>query len=271
MQYPVLLRNPVEYWRDKASFKFLFSQMPCWILIAIEGGRFTYTIDSVSGEAGAGDVVICPPDAGFYREIVAPLSFFLFFFRYREDDPAVEQRVPDRLRRLFQYKFTSSEQDRLFSNFRHLQKVYAAPDPISRRWSTHCLNDVWMLFCTEAESMERYGDIASDPLMRKAKQWIEEHAFENLQLREVADRLELHPAQFSRRFRSAVGISPSRYLHALRMEKARALLVQTDYTLDHVAQLCGYDNGFYFSRVFTRFAKVNPSMYRKLHMLPSPL
>jgi AraC-like DNA-binding protein len=46
--------------------------------------------------------------------------------------------------------------------------------------------------------------------------------------------------------------------------------VQTEYTLDHIARLCGYENGFYFSRVFTHYSKVNPSQYRKMYGVGSP-
>jgi AraC-like DNA-binding protein len=82
---------------------------------------------------------------------------------------------------------------------------------------------------------------------------------------DIADFLHIHPAHLTRRFQQVFGLTPSRYIVVTRMEKAKDLLSQTEYTIDHIARMCGYENGFYFSRVFTQFSKVNPSQYRKLY------
>ncbi|MFB9750918.1 hypothetical protein ACFFNY_04950 [Paenibacillus hodogayensis] len=36
------------------------------------------------------------------------------------------------------------------------------------------------------------------------------------------------------------------YATALRLEKAKKLLVETNLTLDQISECCGYQNGFYF-------------------------
>ncbi len=63
-------------------------------------------------------------------------------------------------------------------------------------------------------------------------------------------------------------MAPSKeYLTALRLERAKALLTDTDFTMEHVASLCGYDNGYYFSRIFEKTVKLRPSVYRRMYRL----
>ncbi|MCZ8523462.1 helix-turn-helix domain-containing protein [Paenibacillus mucilaginosus] len=49
------------------------------------------------------------------------------------------------------------------------------------------------------------------------------------------------------------------------MQRARTLLLETSLTLDEIADRCGYENGFYLSRIFSRKMRVPPSVYRKIH------
>jgi len=55
------------------------------------------------------------------------------------------------------------------------------------------------------------------------------------------------------------------YLTSLRMRKARKYLLETDKTMEDIAESIGYQNGFYFSRIFKKKVGVTPSAFRKKH------
>lgn len=262
--YPISLKGTF-YWRDKPKF---LRKMECdkvWTMIAVEEGRFKFQIGEAHGEASPGDIVLCPPNLEFHREMLTPLSFFYIKFTFEQPEQAEEERIVGVLHNMFHYKFTTPEQDRLFNNFRHLLGFFMFSEGNSNKWITHYVNDVWILFYVEVESLARFSDLINNPLMKDAKDWIERNAFTQIQIKDVAKIFDMHPVQFTRRFQMVFGLSPLRYLVSIRMEKAKSLLVQTDYTLDNIARLCGYDNGYYFSRVFTKYARMNPSVFRKIH------
>ena len=52
------------------------------------------------------------------------------------------------------------------------------------------------------------------------------------------------------------------YFTRLRMEKARCLLDTTEASVKEVAATLGYDDPFYFSRVFKSVNQLAPSNYR---------
>lgn len=254
-----------EFWKEKPGFLYTSGRTWSWLMFAVESGCFSYVIDGVEGEAASGDIVFCPPDVEFSRRIVKPLTFFYFSFSFAAEDQGTENRTLELLRKLFAFKFTSSEQERLYNNYRQLRRAINQHDARGEHWLQHLVNDLWLLFQNEAESLAPYDKLSEDWLMKEAKTLIDRHAFRETRLQDIADFLHIHPVQFSRRFRHVFGMTPSRYLVSLRMDKAKGLLVQSEYTLDHIARLCGYENGFYFSRAFTRHCKINPSQYRKLY------
>ncbi|MDX2111902.1 MAG: helix-turn-helix domain-containing protein [Verrucomicrobiota bacterium] len=66
----------------------------------------------------------------------------------------------------------------------------------------------------------------------------------------------------NRLFRSACNQTPSQYLIAIRMARARTLLRQTRLSVKEIATLCGFSDPAYFSRAYTQNAGHPPSIER---------
>ncbi len=69
-------------------------------------------------------------------------------------------------------------------------------------------------------------------------------------------------SRFIRRFREATGRTPARYVQERRLERASELLVSTDHSIDRIAELSGFANRYYFTRVFTQRMGLPPGRYR---------
>jgi AraC family transcriptional regulator len=67
---------------------------------------------------------------------------------------------------------------------------------------------------------------------------------------------------FSRIFRNTTGISPGRFLSALRLQEAKILLVSTSLTIADISNQVGYSSIGTFSYRFKRSIGVSPSVYR---------
>jgi transcriptional regulator GlxA family with amidase domain len=83
----------------------------------------------------------------------------------------------------------------------------------------------------------------------------------DLRLSHLARAASLGRSRFVQRFRLATGVSPMRYVDALRMEEARRLL-EEDLAVARVAHLCGFEDPLYFSRRFRAVHGVAPSVYQ---------
>lgn len=92
--------------------------------------------------------------------------------------------------------------------------------------------------------------------------FLEAHLDQNLHMAEVAEQIGLSEFHFSRMFKKATGLSPSRYLLRLRMSKARRLLLESDKSVLEISLDVGYASASHFSEVFRRESGATPSEYR---------
>ena len=80
---------------------------------------------------------------------------------------------------------------------------------------------------------------------------------------DYAESLHISTNWFIRNFKQYMKISPAQYILSLRMVNAQSLLENTEYNIGEIAEIVGYDNPLYFSRVFKKEYGVSPAQYRK--------
>ena len=81
---------------------------------------------------------------------------------------------------------------------------------------------------------------------------------------ELAEMLGVTTCHLIRSFKSATGISPGQYLISIRIDIARLILSNRDYSVDTVANMVGFSGANYFCKVFRRVTGQNPTAYRVL-------
>jgi len=93
-------------------------------------------------------------------------------------------------------------------------------------------------------------------------EFIEENLSQPIQPADICRHLNLSYKYLARLARAGLGMSLTGYLHARRIHKARALLTEGNHSISEVARAVGFDDPYYFSRIFRRFEGVSPSAYR---------
>jgi len=83
-----------------------------------------------------------------------------------------------------------------------------------------------------------------------------------LQVSTLAALVNISPSHYFALFKRHTGHAPMDYFTRLRMEEARRLLDTTQSSVKEVAAALGYDDPFYFSRVFKSVNRLAPSNYR---------
>ncbi len=78
-----------------------------------------------------------------------------------------------------------------------------------------------------------------------------------------AESCHMSVSWFIRNFKAYTGVTPTQYLLSLRISNAQTLLENTDYNITEIAEIVGYDNPLYFSRLFKKQSGMSPSEFRK--------
>lgn len=96
----------------------------------------------------------------------------------------------------------------------------------------------------------------------KAKDLADARYAEELSVADLARAAGLSPAHFSREFRRAFGESPHVYLLTRRLERAAALLRNTDRSVAEICMAVGLSSVGSFTTSFTRLYGASPTAYR---------
>lgn len=109
------------------------------------------------------------------------------------------------------------------------------------------------------------GQAESDTIrgtVRQAAEYIREHYFEPLTLRDLAEQYHVEHSYFSRMFRREIGTSLLQYIAGVRIEKAKEYIRKGNESLTEIAFMVGYDDYTYFNKVFRKAEGVSPREYR---------
>lgn len=93
--------------------------------------------------------------------------------------------------------------------------------------------------------------------------WLLEHLAESLPVTRMAASANMSVRNFCRVFGRTFGMSPSRYVEQLRLERSRLLLTSTRLPVERVAVKVGFDSADAFRRVFRRRYGASPREYRE--------
>jgi AraC-like DNA-binding protein len=99
----------------------------------------------------------------------------------------------------------------------------------------------------------------------RAKDLADAHYGEPLDVPTLARAAHLSPAHFSREFRRAFGETPHQYLLTRRLERAAALLRNTDRSVADICLTVGLTSLGSFTTSFTRAYGLSPTAYRAAH------
>lgn len=250
-----------HYKGPQADFENAESAYDAWVILAVDRGVFEYGVGDETGQASFGDLVFCPPGIPLRRRAREPLS--LYFLIFRENAAAPDEERSESAFHIPTGKVTLHDHARLASNFAYIRQHSLPRDSVRRQFLAHVVFDLIFICSVETQKVVKQND----PFIQQAADFIRNHFREELRLQDVAERFGFNQSQFTRRFRAAVGMNPGQYVTMLRLDRARSLLLETNGTIEAVAADCGFQSGFYLSRVFTAHLQMSPSEYRKRYRL----
>lgn len=100
-----------------------------------------------------------------------------------------------------------------------------------------------------------------NPIVLRARRFIEDHAGEPVSLSRVATELRVARNYLSALFRRETGVTLTEYIHQVRIRRAELLLRAGDLTLAEAAYRVGYQSYRHFYRNFVRLCGLSPTTY----------
>jgi AraC-like DNA-binding protein len=216
------------------------------LLLTVSEGAFEVRWDGGTACVEANQAFHFFKNKPYERHILSPLTMALF--RYQSENP-----IFDREHLIFR------DIQRFRSTLTLANVCAQMADATKRR--EHLLWDLAKQYEIERESG---GILREDAKMTEVEKRLRETIATDISIRALAEECGLSHVQMIRRFRSAFGHTPSEHLYALRLERAKELLLQTAHPVKKIARDCGFENEYYFSNFFKKHEGLSPSAYRAM-------
>lgn len=100
---------------------------------------------------------------------------------------------------------------------------------------------------------------------QRAAFYIEQHYGESISIRELARMEGMSVSRFERHFKDVFQMTPSAYIHQIRIRHACRLLVNTRQSIADIALGCGFYDHSHFIRHFRQALGITPLRYRREH------
>ena len=114
----------------------------------------------------------------------------------------------------------------------------------------------------EAEDEEIKAPV-NDKMIDSVVADIRDHYMEDISLTSLAAKYNVSMGSLSKMIKDHLQLNFSDYIASLRIQRAKELLSDETLSIQEIAEIVGYNDYFYFTKVFKKIEGISPSKYRK--------
>jgi AraC family transcriptional regulator len=154
--------------------------------------------------------------------------------------------------------------DRLWTLVRLLSEAVGDPDPSAQLYGDGLVTAIAArLFAPPATARVEDGKGLAPWRLRRVIEYLDAHLPERADLAHLSELVGLSPSHFSRAFKASTGMAPYQWQLDARIRRAQAQLMDTDASLDQVAEATGFADAVHFGRTFRKLTGAAPAAWRR--------
>lgn len=109
--------------------------------------------------------------------------------------------------------------------------------------------------------LEQFASGKSE-LVEKARQYVRDNVDKRIMLQDAADYVCISPGYLSALFKKQYNQSFVEYINSTKIERACQLIQEDKYLIYEISYMLGFENAYYFTKVFKRQKGVTPTEYQ---------
>lgn len=224
------------------------------------GGEGHFRIGGTLHAVSPGELFICPPripHAVVARDSDDPISYYAVLFTLEENE-LEDKELSDLLYRACTFPLKNIGRNYRFF-FEELKERSRSGSINRQKAALHQLISFLYLIADGELPHKEPENIH----LEKALDIMQENVFEQLQLQDICEKLQITDSYLIRLFRQKLNITPMKYFTRLKVEAGAALLADTPLPVYEIAERLKFYSEYHFSRVFKNYTGSAPTIYRK--------
>lgn len=127
------------------------------------------------------------------------------------------------------------------------------------------LSQAWLTLIAEIKFQEQHQQLTVSPRERSKNilAYLHKHYAEKVTINDIATAVNVSPKECIRSFKKSIHQTPIEYLLNYRIEQAKKLLRQSEFSITDVALQAGFSTSAYFSKIFKERVGQIPREYRQ--------
>lgn len=234
---------------------------PEWILIMCLAGAGHCELHGKTWNISPGSLILLPPliAHSYYTDVVEPWSiFWVHFTGKRSADFAKALALQDDCP-LLEVAKPAVLQDAFEETYRHALDGFSDTGLLGLSTAFARLLGLARIYSSANSIRARRTE---DRILNVIRQ-LQEEPTRNWQVEELASAASMSLSHFSDRFQKQAGCPPKQFIIRLRLQIASALMHESELTVTEIAAQVGYDDPYYFSRLFRRYTGQSPRAHRR--------
>lgn len=153
----------------------------------------------------------------------------------------------------------------ILANLKKIKTLQNRPD--TEFATRNLLSDSWMLLMEDIKNTQSSVTIInmeSQNRLRSMLACIHNHYPEKLTLADIAASANISEREALRCFQKNLNQSPVEYLIGFRLNQAKKMLAETEYSITQISYQCGFSNSAYFGKIFKKNFDMTPLAYRSI-------
>ena len=107
--------------------------------------------------------------------------------------------------------------------------------------------------------------MTNDRLVSSALTFIRNNFHKPIRVADICESLDVSRRHMEHRFRNSINSTPANEIRRIRLENVKRLIVETTFSFEQIAIMCGYDYGEVMARAFKQAFDMTPGEFRKSH------
>ena len=253
------------------------------------GGKSYMTIEDRKYDIQEDSLVLVKPDMhhSFIMDENNPavMLWVHFDYIYREDVTSLDELLASRQSVLYSTKLPLEKFIRpepVFENgyrFPELitvkqnlimadifKKIVSAYMGSVHLWQLECkilLLKIFELILQQTSKVKNIRSESNSSSIKLIKNYIKKNCYRKISVKELANVAGLSRDYTGKLFKRETGKTLTGYINEIRIQKAKELLYATDLSITNLAEIVGFSDVYYFSKVMKQYEGVSPANWRK--------